>query len=125
MLRGIITVLVAGTIVTSLTSTVYAQSEANYNTRSGESLQGLQNRSINKDFPTTFSGTSRTSGNAETLILEENNNNSGPKIKSPIRLPEFVNQLDVSTGGSSLNSDEVFRLRYRVPTEGNSTPAQK
>lgn len=125
MLRKIITALIAGTIVTSLTSTVYAQSEVNYNTRSGESLQGLQNRSVSKDFPTTFSGTSRTSGNSETLILEENNNNSGPKIKSPIRLPEFVNQLDVSTGASSLNSDEVFRLRYRVPTEGNSTPAQK
>lgn len=125
MLRGIITALVAGTILTSLTSTVYAQSNANYNTRSGESLQGLQNRSISKDFPATFSGNSRNSGNAETLILEENNNNSGPKIKSPITLPAFVNQLDVSTGGSSLNSDEVFRLRYRVPTEGNSTPAQK
>lgn len=125
MLRGIITALVAGTIVTSLTSTVYAQSDANYNTRSGESLQGLQNRSISKDYPTTFSGNSQNYVNSETLILEENNNNSGPKIKSPIRLPEFVNQLDVSTGGSSLNSDEVFRLRYRVPTEGNSTPAQK
>lgn len=124
MLRGIITALVAGTILTSLTSTAYAQSEANYNTRSGESLQGLQNRSISKDFPTTFSGNSRTSGNAETLLLEENNN-SGFKFKSPITLPAFVNQLDVSTGGSSLNSDEVFRLRYRVPTEGNSTPAQK
>ena len=125
MLRGIITALVAGTILTSLTSTAYAQSEANYNPRSGESLQGLQNRSISKDFLTTFSGNSRTSGNAETLLLEENNNNSGFKFKSPITLPAFVNQLDVSTGGSSLNSDEVFRLRYRVPTEGNSTPAQK
>jgi hypothetical protein len=124
MLRKIITTLIAGTIVTSLTSTVYAQSEVNYNTRSGESLQGLQNRSVSKDFPATFSGNSQYSGNAETLLLE-NNNNSGPKIKSPIRLPEFVNQLDVSTGASSLNSDEVFRLRYRVPTEGNSTPAQK
>lgn len=125
MLRGIITALVAGTIVTSLTSTVYAQSDANYNTRSGESLQGLQNRSISNDFPATFSGNSRTSGNSETLRLEENNNNSGPQITSPIRLPDFVNQLDVSTGGSSLNSDEVFRLRYRVPTEGNSTPTQR
>lgn len=124
MLRGIITAIVAGTIVTSLTSTVYAQSDVNYNTRSGESLQGLQNRSINKDFPTTFSGNSRTSGNAETLTLEENNN-SKPQFKSPIRLPAFVNQLDFSTGGSSLNSDERFRLRYRVPIEGDSTPAQK
>lgn len=125
MLRGIITALVAGTIVTSLTSTVYAQSDANYNTRSGESLQGIQNRSINKDFPTTFSGNSRTSGNAETLTIEENNNNTGPKFKSPIRLPAFVNQLDFSSGASALNSDERFRLRYRVPIEGDSTPDKK
>lgn len=125
MRHHIITALVAGTIVTSLNSTVYAQSNTNYNTRSGDSLQGLQNRSISKDFPTTFSGNSGTSVNSETLLLDQNNNNSGPKIKSPIRLPEFVNQLDVSTGGSSLNSDEVFRLRYRVPTEGNSTPVKK
>jgi len=125
MLREIITALVAGTIVTSLTSTVYAQSDVNYNTRSGESLQGLQNRSISKDYPATFSGTSRTFRNSETLTLEENNNNSGPQIKSPMRLPEFVNQLDVSTGASSINSDEVFRLRYRVPITGNSTPTQK
>ncbi|MGB5959419.1 MAG: hypothetical protein WBG73_02075 [Coleofasciculaceae cyanobacterium] len=124
MLRGIITALVAGTVVTSLTSTVYAQSDANYNTRSGESLQGIQNRSINKDFPTTFSGNSRTSGNAETLTLEENNN-SGPQFKSPIRLPAFVNQLDFSSGGTSLNSEERFRLRYRVPLEGDSTPTQR
>jgi hypothetical protein len=125
MLRTIITSLLAGTIVTSLTATVYAQSDTNYNTRSGDSLQGLQNRSISKDFPTTFSGNSGNSVNSETLLLDQNNNNSGPKIKSPIRLPEFVNQLDVSTGGSALNSDEVFRLRYRVPTEGNSTPVKK
>ncbi len=125
MLREIITALVAGTIVTSLTSKVYAQSDVNYNTRSGESLQGLQNRSISKDYPATFSGTSRTFRNSETLTIEENNNNSDPKIKSPIRLPDFVNQLDFSTGGSSINSDEVFRLRYRVPTNGNSTPPQK
>lgn len=125
MLRKIITALVAGTIVTSLGSTVYAQSAPIYNTRAGDSLQGLQNRSISKDFPTTFSGNSGTYVNSETLLLEQNNNNSGPKIKSPIRLPEFVNQLDVSTGGSALNSDEVFRLRYRVRTDGNNAPSQK
>lgn len=113
MYREIIAALFIGTIVTGLTSTVYAQSNNGATTLSGESLRGLENREVSKDFPSVFSGSSRTSGNSSTLLLD-NNANSKPEIKPPIRLPEFVNQLDFSTGGSALNSEEVFKVRYRL-----------
>ena len=113
MYRGIIAALFTGTIVTGLTSTVYAQSNNGATTISGESLRGLQNREVSKDFTSVFSGSSPSSGNSSTLLLD-NNANSEPRIKPPIRLPEFVNQLDFSTGGSALNSEEVFKVRYRL-----------
>lgn len=121
MFRRIIAALFAGTIVTGLTSNVYAQSSNGATTLTSESLRGLQNREASKDFPSVFSGSSRTSGNSSTLLLD-NNDNSEPQVKPPIRLPEFVNQLDFSTGGSTLNSEEVFKLRYRLlsPTSPSS-----
>lgn len=124
MFRGVIAALFAGTIVTGLTSTVYAQSSNGANTLSGESLRGLENREVSKDFPSVFSGSSRTSGNSSTLLLD-NDANSEPQSKPPIRLPEFVNQLDFSTGGSALNSEEVFKVRYRLLSPNSPTSPTK
>lgn len=124
MFRGIITALFTGTVVTGLTSTVYAQSGNGTTTLSGESLRGLENREVSKDFPSVFSGSLRTSGNSSTLLLD-NDPNSKPQLKPPIRLPEFVNQLDFSTGGSALNSEEVFKVRYRLLSPNSPAPSTK
>ncbi len=103
--------LFAGIVVTGLSSTVYAQTitpapaDSSFNTRSGESLRGLQNRSISKDY-STFSETSPLSGISPMSIR----NNSAPRSPG-VRLSDGVK---VSAGASPINSDEVLKVRYNL-----------
>ncbi len=129
-----IAALFAGIVVTGLSSTVYAQTitpapaDSSFNTRSGESLRGLQNPSISKDY-STFSETSPLSGISPMSIR----NNSAPRTRG-VRLSDGVkvtagstftstgssgylevnDQVKVSAGASPINSDEVLKVRYNL-----------
>ena len=134
MFRKTIAPLFAGMVVTGLSSTVYAQpitpapTDNSFNTRSGESLRGLQNRSISKD-SSTFSETSPLSGISPMSIR-----NSSTRRSPSVRLIDGVkvtagstststgssgylevnDQVKVSAGASPINSDEVLKVRYNL-----------
>lgn len=140
MLRAIIAALVTGAVVAELSSTVYAQSftrshsATGFTTLSGESLRRIENRNFSKDFP-LFSETSLTS-QPETISLP--NENSAPTIKIPSlsvfgkkveidsgnslsgsktpASPQLVwsNKLEVSTGGSPVDSERLVRVQYQL-----------
>lgn len=140
MLRAIIAALVTGAVVTGLSSTVYAQSitrsqSANgFTTLSGESLRRIENRNFSKDF-SLLSETSPTS-QLETISLP--NENSAPTIKIPSlsvfgkkveidsgnslsgsKTPVstqlvWSNKLEVSTGGSPVDSERLVRVQYQL-----------
>jgi hypothetical protein len=111
MFRGIILSLFAGTLVTGLASTASAQQANGYTTLSGESLRGLDGKNVSEDFrPPAVSGTSSTS-TIPSMSAREKKPESDSNTRKPL---PYTDQFDVSTGGSSLNSEEVFKVRYRL-----------
>lgn len=110
MFRGIILTLFAGTLVTGLASTASAQQPNSYTTLSGESLRGLDGKNVSEDFRPAVSGSSSAS-----TIPSMSARDKKPESDSQTRKPlPYTDQFDVSTGGSSLNSEEVFKVRYRL-----------
>jgi hypothetical protein len=142
MFRGIIAALFAGAVVTGLTSTAYAkprvqsQAEGGLTTRSGSSLRGLHNRSVSQDFPTILPETSETSPisvpapifirhRPERVTQPQSITVFGQKIDLGSRKssPNSANQspshvgvrnVEVSTGASSTDSEQVLRVQYQL-----------
>ncbi len=140
MFREIIAALVAGTVFTGLSATadakprVQSQGEGGYTTRSGASLRGLENRSVSEDFPTTFSSQpSRVAVPAPILLRDRSEvvpqpqaiTVFGQKIElgdqnsssnSPNQAPSHVGvrNVEVSTGASSTDGEQLFRVQYRL-----------
>jgi hypothetical protein len=106
MFRKTIAPLFAGMVVTGLSSTVYAQpitpapTDNSFNTRSGESLRGLQNRSISKD-SSTFSETSPLSGISPMSIR-----NSSTRRSPSVRLSDGIK----SYSGKHIHFYRLFRV---------------
>lgn len=146
MFRGITTAIVAGAIVTGLTSTAYAkprvqsQSEGGYTTRSGESLQGLESRRAAQDLVIPSSESSPSSVPAP-ILLHDNSQPApqpqsitifGEKIELGHRgsSPNSANQapshanlrnVEVSAGASSTDPEQVLKVQYQLM----SNPDQK
>ncbi len=143
MFRGIIAVLIAGAVVTGLTSTVCAkpmensQPQDSFNTLSGESLRGLESRNLSKDSSTILPETSPISERASISARDNNNNNSTPVIEIPAiavfgTKVEFsrgrssgdansrasgnveLSNLEVSAGASSVDSEQVVKVQYQL-----------
>jgi len=134
MMRKIIP-LGAGLLVASLTPTVGAMpiqpSQPDNTTLSGESLQGLDSRSLNDN--TTFLPQASSRSQPASVALPDNESESenetpaisvfGIKLsaeESPSDSDDYpsthleISDLEVSAGGSSLDSEQVVNVKYRL-----------
>jgi hypothetical protein len=133
MMREIIIPLGAGVLVAGLTPTVSAMpiepSQPDNATLSGESLQGLDSRSLN-DNTTFFPQASSRSQPASVALPDNESENETPAISlfgiklsaedSPSDSDDYpsthleLSDLEVSAGGSSLDSEQVVNVKYRL-----------
>jgi hypothetical protein len=141
MFRGMIVTLFAGAVVTGLTSITYAkpvvqsQAQSSFSTRSGESLRGLESRNVSEDY-TVFSETTLINEASPISLPDENSESARPApaisvFGNRIELPGDrssrnsesqaprqlrLNDVGVSAGGSSIDSDQILKLQYQLLT---------
>lgn len=118
LLRAILATLGASSLVTGLQSTalaanltVLSQLESGINTLSSESLRGVENRTNPKDYLKVLSET-KPLNKREPILLSRDTEPSIVQI--PTELLDLIKRVEINTGGSSLDSDEAFKARYRM-----------
>lgn len=145
MLRGSTVILFAGAIAFGLTSHVWAnpsersRAERNFTTLSGESLQGLENRSTSEDSPALLREDNSGAETGEILLPEDKSESEAPEITlfgNTIKLstedsPQSadnrpsthleLSDLEFSTGGSSVDDEQVMKVQYRFPSAPSDT----
>lgn len=116
--HAILATLGVGSLVTGLQESVYgasltvlSQPESGLSARSGESLLGVENRSYLNDYLTIFSETKPLT--EETPIALSHPTES-PVVQVPTVILDLIKSVEVNTGGSSLNSDQLIEVRYRM-----------
>ncbi len=116
--RGILALFGVGSLVTGISSAVYAanltvlsQLESDFSTRSSESLIEIENRSHAKDYASIFSETKPITEWKPILLNPETQVSI---VRIPTELLELINKVEVNTGGSSLDSDQLVKVRYRL-----------
>jgi hypothetical protein len=116
LFRTILATLGVGGLVTGLPSavlsanpTVLSQPESNFSTLSGESLRGIENRNNSKDYLT-----SETKPRTERKPILLSRNTKAPAVQIPPLILDVIKRVEVNTGGSSLDSDQVVKVRYRM-----------
>jgi hypothetical protein len=92
-------------------SNVIFQSNGDFSTLSGESLRGIDNRNSAKDYLATFPDT-RPQPEQEPIVLGRETEVS--LVQVPASLLDLINRVDFNTGGSSLDSDQLVKIRYRM-----------
>ncbi len=91
--------------------TVLSPSESGLSTLSSESLLGLENRNSSEDYSTIFSETKPL---REWQPIFRSQNTEVPLIQVPTVVLDLINSVEVNTGASSLDSDELLKVRYRM-----------
>jgi hypothetical protein len=104
---GLVTGLPEGVLAAN--SNVIFQPESDWGTLSGESLRGIENRNNVNDY--IFSET-KPPAEREPIVL--NRETEVSVVQVPETLLDLINRVDVNTGGSSLDSDELVKIRYRM-----------
>lgn len=111
MSRKILAAVGAIALVTGLTSTVYAkpialsQPQTGSVTVSGESLQGIQSRSLAKDYPTRFNTVSNNNSN-HPFVIKTPAHPKEQSFLSKILGNNLGNKLEI-TGGNLFNTDNT------------------
>ena len=90
---------------------VLSPSESGLSRLSSESLLGLENRNSSEDYSTIFSETKPLTEWQPILL---NQNTEVPLIQVPTVVLDLINSVEVNTGASSLDSDELVKVRYRM-----------
>ena len=80
-------------------------------TLSGESLDRIENRNLAKDFTSLFSTTSVVS---ESMPIFLPRMTTMPTIQIPTILEELSKKIEVDAGDSSLDSDQILKVRYHL-----------
>lgn len=91
--------------------TILSPSESGLSTLSSESLLGLENRNSSEDYSTIFSET-QPQREWQPIFLSQNT--EVPLILVPTVVLDLINSVEVNTGASSLDSDQLLKLRYRM-----------
>lgn len=92
-------------------SNVIFQPDSDFSTLSGESLRGIDNRNSAKDYLATFPETEPTT-EREPIVLGRETEVS--VVQVPESILDLINRVDFNTGGSSLDSDQLVKIRYRM-----------
>ena len=118
LLRGILATLGVGGLVTGFQSTVLAanltvlsQSETGISTLLGESLRGIENRNNSKDY-STISSEPKPITERKLIILSRNTER--PVVQIPRELLDLIERIEVDTGGSSLDCDQLVKVQYHM-----------
>jgi hypothetical protein len=90
---------------------VLSPSESGLSRLSSDSLLGLENRNSSEDYSTIFSETKPLT---EWQPIFLNQNTEVPLIQVPTVVLDLINSVEVNTGASSLDSDELLKVRYRM-----------
>jgi len=116
--HAILATLGVGSLVTGLQQSVYgasltvlSQPESGLSARSGESLRGLENRSYLKDYLSIFPETKPLT---EETPISLSHPTKSPVVQVPTVILDLIKSVEVNTGGSSLNSDQLLEVRYRM-----------
>lgn len=91
-------------------SSVLSQSESGAIALSSESLGGI-NQGNSKDYSTIVSE-AKSISLIKPILLSQNPKDS--VIQIPPEILNLIKRIDVNTGGSSLDSEELVKVRYRV-----------
>ena len=117
---GILAVFGVGSLITGIPSPVYAanlavlsQPESNFSTRSSESLIEIETRSHAKDYASIFSEMKLITEWKPILLNRERQVSI---VHIPTELLDLIKKVEVNTGGSSLDSDQLVKVRYRLDT---------
>ncbi|HEY9613440.1 hypothetical protein [Allocoleopsis sp.] len=116
--HAILATLGVGSLVTGLQQSVYgagltvlSQPESGLSVRSGESLIGLESRSYLNDYLTLFPETKPLTEEAPISVSHPT---ESPVVQVPTVILDLIKSVEVNTGGSSLNSDQLLEVRYRM-----------
>ena len=117
LLRGMITTIGISSLMIGLekasfaaNSTVLSQSESGAIALSSESLGGIHQENL-KDYSKIFSETNPLPP-MKPIVL--NQTTEKPVIYISPEILDLIKRIDVNTGGSSLDSEELVKVRYRV-----------
>lgn len=117
MFRGILATLGVGAVVTGSSSTVLANPivlftpESDFSTLSTESLRDIENRNLSKDFRPIIA---QNSPIPETSPIVLSDKSSTPVIQIPEEILELTKRVEVNTGGSSLDSEQLVRVQLHL-----------
>ncbi len=104
-------VIGVGAIFTGLTSTVSASPIVRI---SGQSLQKLESQNLSKDYSSILWSIQPISS-TKPLVLNQNNTVS-PIIQIPKEILELIKKVEINTGGSSLDDEQVLKVQYHMNT---------
>jgi hypothetical protein len=91
--------------------TVLSQPESGLSARSGESLRGVESRSYLNDYLSIFP---ETKSLTEEAPISVSHPTESPIVQVPTVILDLIKSVEVNTGGSSLNSDQLLEVRYRM-----------
>ncbi|HEY9600927.1 MAG TPA: hypothetical protein V6C85_04900 [Allocoleopsis sp.] len=92
-------------------SNAIVQPDSDFSTLSGESLRGIVNRDSSKDY---LAIVSETKPPTEREPIRLGHETEVSVVQVPATLLDLINRVDFNTGGSSLDSDQLVKIRYRM-----------
>jgi hypothetical protein len=118
LFRGLLATLGVGSPIAGLQQAVYAanpamlsQPESHFSTLSGESLRGLENRNNSKDYSTISSEPTSITERKPILLSR---NTERPVVQIPSEILDLIERIEVDTGGSSLDCDQLVKVQYHM-----------
>jgi hypothetical protein len=116
--RVILATFGIGSLVTGLAEAAYganltllSPSESGLSVLSNEPAIGIENRSYSKDYANILS---EVQPQTEWQPIFLNHQTAVPVIQIPAPLLNLIKTVELSTGGSSLDSDQLVNVRYRM-----------
>lgn len=119
MFRGILATLGVGAVITGSSSRVlahpiaFSELETDFCTPSAKSLRDIENRNLSKDYPILISK-NLPIPETEPILLRDKRKT--PVVRVPAKISNLIKRVEVSTGGSSLDSEQMVRVRLRLDT---------
>ena len=120
MFRGIVATLGVGAVITGSSSKVSAQPvaflepDSNCCTPSAQSLREIENRNISKDYSLLIA---KNLPVPETEIISLRDKRNDSVVQLPGEISNLMKRVEVSTGGSSLDSEQRVRVRLHLDTK--------
>jgi hypothetical protein len=105
--------LMIGLQETSLAANLstFTQSEHHLEMLSSESLDGVESRNHSEDYSEVFT---EAQPKTEWEPIALNRPVEVSVVQIPTEILDLIQKVEVATGGSSLDSDQLFKMQYRM-----------